>query len=103
MKKDFQGVTARDKQAAAYFASDAFLEAMKEAAQRHLVNFGDNHARLCPKINPKPQDLPLIQQAFLKVKEEYPELDHVHMQVNNGRLILDTKKNTLHRRFRLSL
>ena len=114
MKDDFQKATTRDKKAAAYFSSTEFLDVMRQAVERALVNSGCNRACIHAVIYPKPQDMPSIQKAFLKLKEEYPELDHVRLNGGfasrlggasvimgtgpDGCIVVDTKKDTFLRR-----
>lgn len=43
------------------------------------------------------EDLPLLQTVFNRLKQEYPQLDHVRLN-SVGTIIFDTKKNTFWRR-----
>ncbi len=49
------------------------------------------------EIHAKNQDFTLISQAFGKLKEEYPELNHVRITAN-GDIVFDTKICTILRR-----
>lgn len=114
MKDDFQKAAGRDKKAAAYFSSTGFLDVMRHAVEEALVNSGGDRACIHSVIYPQPQDMPYIQKAFLKLKEEYPELDHVRLNSGfasrlggasvivgtgpDGCIVVDTKKDTFLRR-----
>jgi hypothetical protein len=109
MKEQFN--SSRNAAAAAYFNSQAFLDALKTAAKRELVQEGRDHAVICTDMSVKPQDMPYIRAAFLELKKEYPELDHIRLNTglaaglgvfhstSYGRLVIDTKKNGPVRRF----
>lgn len=45
----------------------------------------------------KKEDLPLLQTVFNRLKDEYPQLNHVRV-TGLGEVIFDTKKNTFWRR-----
>lgn len=113
MKDEFKKVTTRDKKAAAYFSSTEFLDVMKQAIEKALVNNGGDRAYISPNISVKQQDMPYIEKAFLRLKKEYPELDHVRLNAgfasrlgsatvllgkSIGWIVVDTKKNTVRRR-----
>jgi hypothetical protein len=114
MKDQFKTATTRDKQAQEYFSSDEFLALMRDNVKIALVNQGGTRAYISPKIAVKSQDMVYIQQAFAKLKEEFPELDNLRWNKGfaaklgyalgmglstTGDLIADTKKNSFHRRF----
>ena len=103
MKDQFNNTSTRDKEAAEYFSSREFFNLMDSKAKGALVNKGSTFGMFRPDIAPKPQDMPYIQQVFNDVKKEYPELDHVSLAWGEPSIILDTKKDTLHRRIRMAL
>ena len=97
MKEQFKIASTRDKLAVEYFTSEEFLNLMRENVKRDLVNHGRTRASIHPKVAFKPQDMPYVQEAFAKVKEEFPELNHVRFTADC--IVADTKKNTFRRRF----
>jgi hypothetical protein len=118
MKEEFKKATARDTQAAAYFASEDFLNEAERAIRKSLVSRGESWAYFFPAILAKPQDMPYIQESFKKMKEKYPELNHVRFNKGLGAglgialvlglgvpyldsLVFDTNKNSLGRRIRV--
>jgi hypothetical protein len=114
VKKQFEEASERTAQATAYFRGPAFLELMKQAVERDISDRGRKYADFVPAIAPRPQDMPYIQEAFLKLKPMYPELDNVRLNripavlltVSDPpclTLVVDTKPNTLPRRMRYNI
>ena len=115
MKSQFNDISGRDREAKAYFSSEDFYQTLKDKVQEELVKWGCKKAELVGgvKVAAKPQDMPYIQEAFNRLKKDYPELNHVRLQrgptaavadlmtlcLNGyGYIIVDTKKNTFLRR-----
>jgi hypothetical protein len=103
--KDFQTVAARDKAAAEYFSSEAFLTLARAAVQEGIVQAGRKYAYIKGEFKPKKQDIPAIEQVCAKLKEEFPELNHMRIGVKwiCPVIVADTKKNTLAHRAAFSV
>ncbi|MDD9901759.1 MAG: hypothetical protein OXT65_12330 [Alphaproteobacteria bacterium] len=120
MKKEFDrsAQTGRDREAAAYFSSGAFLEEARDSLKRYLVAEGRDRAYCNPKVVPQPQDMSFIKKAFEMLKTEYPELNHVRLNKGAaatagvclsggwgaayyGGIVFDTKENTAGRRLKV--
>jgi hypothetical protein len=119
MKKKFTNAArAKDAAVAAYFSSEEFLDEMRRAVKLAIVDRDYSRAYVdTAGIKARPQDMPYIEAAFAKLKEEYPQLNHVRVnkgvgaalgfmivsmgtgEIYQGEIVLDTKKNSLHRRF----
>ena len=92
MQNDFQKATARDQAAAEYFSSGTFLSVARSAIQSQVIEDGRKHAHINPKFTPKKADMTVIEKAFVTLKAEFPELDH--LRIAGTQIIADTKKNS---------
>jgi len=103
LKKDFSFASRRDKLAADYFTSTKFFHQLDDKIHRHLVIGTDTECSAqgyveipYPDIDALPRDMPHLQKTFDKLKEKYPELNH--LRIEKGGVIVDTKPNTWMRR-----
>ncbi len=112
VQQQFKEASARNAAATAYFSGPAFFEQMRAAVKEDIIDRGRRHTSyFVPDVSPKPQDMPYIEEAFLKLKQAYPELNHVRLShipkmqpyPQNVPLVIDTKPNTLPRRVRYNL
>jgi len=93
VSENFNSKTMRDAVAAPYFASQGFYNTLRSAIKTVIIRQGNSHVYLTPQVlslTPQKQDLPYIQKTFTKLKEEFPDLDHI--RVREGDICLDTQK-----------
>ena len=125
MKEDFKNVSAMvstypegyEKEAAEYYQSDKFLEDIRECFKEYIddqdssMTFGIFQPSFSVKddadkykliiINARKQDQHYLDDAVKQLKSDLPELSH--LSVKNGRIIVDTKENTLKRKVTIRL
>jgi hypothetical protein len=99
MKHTFKAQSARI--AEEFFTSDKFMNELRNEipardSYNHVQLTGAFGAGLGTRVNAK-RDMPLIQEAFVKIKAEHPELNHARLDRGNY-IILDTQPNTFIRR-----
>lgn len=91
----------RNKTVRDYFASEEFLDRMRKNVKERIIKENESCTWFQPEFETsvnkgyldKKTDMPYLQEAFLKLKKEYPELNHI--RVNGcGFVIIDTKPNT---------
>ena len=103
MKNTFN-MKARDKAAKEYLASKEFLESARYAIKYFMINQNYDYAAFYPgKDLDSRVDMPYLQQAFQKLKKEYPKLDNIHLQDHDDEVVIDTKPDTFLRRLQLSV
>ena len=96
MKKSFN-LTARDSAAKQYLTSKEFLDEAKRAITSDMVIRNKSYAEFQPDMTlDSKADMPYLQQAFLELKKEYPELDNIRLC--DVDVIIDSKPNTFLRR-----
>lgn len=93
----FNGAAStRDKEAAKYFTSQEFLDKAKEFFMQAIVKNGASSICFRTDFTAKSQDQVHIDQTLLKLKAEFPEINH--LRITGGDITLDTKPNTFLRR-----
>ena len=119
MKTQFDTAAERDRKAAEYFNSNEFFKLMQDTAKGIVSSRERDRVTsraMLPDFLVKKQDMPLVEKAFERLQQEYPQLDHIRrnkgLAAAFGRcmgmyawsvrdvLILDTKKNGALRRLR---
>ena len=98
MKDTFNVLSARNKAAKEYIASEKFLEEAKKAIESSIIKRNDSYCSFSTDmvLNSK-ADAPYLQEAFIKLKKEYPELNHIRIDFYDA-VVLDKKPNTQLRR-----
>jgi hypothetical protein len=98
MKKSFN-LAARDAAAKEYLGSEAFLTEARKAIVEQMIKKPGNYCTFQPaKMQlEKTHDMPYLQKAFSKLKEIYPDLDHVRVDKYCA-VVVDTQRNTWRRR-----
>lgn len=95
--QEFNGTITRDRAAADYFSSQAFLDTASKAIQCAVIKNGRKSAYLTASstdIRAASKDMPYIQEAFKTLKEKFPDLNHVHYGAG-GDIYFDTRKPSL--------
>ncbi|MEZ0225787.1 MAG: hypothetical protein ACAH83_14625 [Alphaproteobacteria bacterium] len=93
------GLSTRDRSAAEYVLSPAFIADCKEAIMRDIVQAGSSRAVAhSVRIRLKKQDMPYVHRVFAVLQQEFPELNHARLDWNSQGIVLDTKPNTPLRR-----
>lgn len=88
--------STRDKEAAVYFTSEDFLNAVRTSLQRDLIKEARSYAFMVPKMKVTKSDQPYLDQSLEVLKQTFPELNHMR-KCNEG-ITIDTKPNTFLRR-----
>ena len=95
--QEFNGSITRDRAAADYFSSQAFLDTAANAVQCAIIKKGRSSAYLtstCTDIRAKSKDMAYIQEAFKKLQKAYPDLNHVHYGAG-GDIFFETQKPSI--------
>ncbi len=106
--QQFTIAARRNKLAEDYFTSERFLKQLTAVIEKYLVAregmpdentyIRNRYAELeYPDVQAIQRDMPLLQKVFEKLKEQYPELDHIRVH-SQGSVIVDTKPNNWWRR-----
>jgi hypothetical protein len=123
-QKPRKDAATRDKETTEYFRSEEFVELVRAAARSSIFNASikklkQPYATLRPAFTARRKDMPDIQAAFAKAKEEYTQLNHIRRNRGIGAtigrfmppvmgqlsfchtrkdVVVDLKKNRMHRR-----